>query len=364
MTQNQQITFIPLEQLRLDVDNPRLPKLFATGEKTREEIINKLLADDNLIELMLAIRTEGFFIGEALLVVQDGDHYVVVEGNRRLAALELLKKPDIANRHKQKIAAVLAEAGKEIDEVPCIVFPRRDQITQYLGYRHVTGIKPWSLSAKARYLTSLLPGLSATSLDDQARELAKIIGSKSPHVKNLLLSYRIYQKIEDDGFYDIPGLNETSFYFNYIKDSLSREHIRDFMKVNLEAENPLEALDKDDSNLKELMHWFFEKNAERKTLVIGDSESLTHLNQVLSKPEALAYFRETGKLKDALKFVEQSEDNFHNQIEAALETLKIAQGYMHNIDTHYVSDTDILSEIIRLSKSMRGNIRDKMDDED
>ena len=91
MTTNQ-IEFIPLDQLKLDVHNPRLPKLFSTEEKTQEEIINKFLADDNLIELMLAIRTEGFFIGEALLVVKDGDDYIVIEGNRRLSSLKLLKK--------------------------------------------------------------------------------------------------------------------------------------------------------------------------------------------------------------------------------------------------------------------------------
>ena len=361
MTTNQ-IEFIPLDQLKLDVHNPRLPKLFSTEEKTQDEIINKFLADDNLIELMLAIRTEGFFIGEALLVVKDGDDYIVIEGNRRLSSLKLLKKPEIATRHRQKIAAVLAEDGSDINEVPCIVFPSRNSIVQYLGYRHVTGIRPWSLNAKARSLTSLLPTLNSSSIVEQARELAKRIGSRSDHVKSLLISYQIYQAIEEEGFYDIPELDETSLHFNYIKDSLSKEHIRDFIGVDPDSSEPLRSLNAE--NLEELIHWFFKKNQNGKTLLIGDSKSLAALNKVLAKPESTQYFKETGRLQDALRLVEQSSDSFHEAITSALETLKLAQGYMHNIDTHYVSDSDLLSEIVSLSKSMRISIMAKMDDED
>lgn len=108
----------------------------------------------------------------------------------------------------------------------------------------------------------------------------------------------------------------------------------------------------------------FQKNQNGKTLLIGDSKSLAALNKVLAKPESTQYFKETGRLQDALRLVEQSSDSFHEAITSALETLKLAQGYMHNIDTHYVSDSDLLSEIVSLSKSMRISIMAKMDDED
>ncbi len=357
-----QIEFIPLDQLRLDIENPRLPLFFSKECRSQEAIINKFLADDSLIELMLAIRTEGFFIGESLLVVPSGDFYVVVEGNRRLSSLKLLNDPEIAKRHKKKISAVLAEPGEVVDQVPCIVFDSHEEIVKYLGYRHVTGIKPWSVNAKARYLSSLLPTLSTNILSEQARELAKRIGSRSNHVKDLLISYQIYLEIEDEGFFDIPDLNESSLHFNYIKDSLSRDHIRKFIGVNTDSENPLENLDK--NNLKELFTWFFEKIENGKTLIIGDSKSLTTLSKVLSKPAALDYFRETGNLNDSLKFVEQTNDTFHQALADSLEMLRHAQTYMHNIDTHFVSDTDLLSEIASLSKAMRLSIIVKLDAED
>lgn len=358
---NKQIGFIKLDNLKLDVKNPRLPLQFSRDGKSQEEIINKFLTDDNLIELMLAIRTEGFFIGEALLVVKEGDHYVVIEGNRRLSSLKLLQNPDIATRHKRKIEAVLAEVGAPITEVPCLIFPNREDILRYVGYRHVTGIKPWSLNAKARYLSELVHTLPSTGLTEQSKELAKRIGSRSDHVRSLLVSYLIYQVIEDEGFFDIPGLDETTLHFNYIKDSLSREHIRDFIGVKLDSESPLENLKI--AKLSELIHWFFHKNDAGKTQVIGDSKSLGVLNRVLSNVKATTYFRETGKLQDAFRFLDQSHDSFHGELTSSLETLRHAQSYMHNITSHYVSDKDLLLEVTNISKSMWAAIAAKTEEE-
>jgi hypothetical protein len=44
---------------------------------------------------MLAIGQHDFFIGEALLVVKNGDNFTVVEGNRRLTSLKLLSNPSL-----------------------------------------------------------------------------------------------------------------------------------------------------------------------------------------------------------------------------------------------------------------------------
>jgi hypothetical protein len=39
---------------------------------------------------------------------------------------------------------------------------------QYLGYRHVTGIKSWSVASKAKYLYSLLPTLKSEGIKSQS----------------------------------------------------------------------------------------------------------------------------------------------------------------------------------------------------
>ena len=110
-----------------------------------------MLLDASIIELMLAIGQSGFFVGEALLVVPVGDDsFTVIEGNRRLASLKLLSEPELATVQKNKIATVISETTERPVLIPCIIFSTRDEITKYLGYRHITGIKSWGVLAKAR----------------------------------------------------------------------------------------------------------------------------------------------------------------------------------------------------------------------
>jgi hypothetical protein len=62
-----------------------------------------LLEDESIIELMLAIGQHDFFVGEALLVVKNGDGFTVVEGNRRLTSLKLLSNPSLATIRVNKV---------------------------------------------------------------------------------------------------------------------------------------------------------------------------------------------------------------------------------------------------------------------
>jgi len=358
------ITHIPLNNLVLDLKSPRLPISFREKERSKKSIINWLLEDASIIKLMLAIGQNDFFIGEALLAIESSEpeKYIIVEGNRRLTSLFLLSDPSLATIHTRKIDQVLQETSFRPTQIPCIIFKERSEILQYLGYRHITGIKSWSLVAKARYLNSLLEVTQGTTLSESARELAKKIGSRSDYVKKILVSYEVYLIIEDEGFYKIPSLDETSFHFTYIADSFAKEHIRQFIAVDLSLENPLEHLN--EAHLKELINWFFRKNENNKSQVLGNSDQLKQLNEVLSNSDALQNFREQGSLKQALKYVKQSEDTFHNDISDALQLLKHAHSYLHNVEGHYKTDIDVLKEINDLCKVMRDSIRGKADEWD
>ena len=131
---------IPLNELALDSNNPRLPRsLNGAGE---ERILEYMLLDASLIELMLAIGKNDFFPGEQLLVVQTTpNQYKVVEGNRRLSALKLLSNPGLATVQNSKVAQVIEETDKRPTLIPCLVFENESDIHNYLGYRHITGIK-------------------------------------------------------------------------------------------------------------------------------------------------------------------------------------------------------------------------------
>jgi len=355
------ITNINLNKLHLDKQNPRLPEGLRKKESLSEtDIISWMLQDASIIELMLAIGQNGFFIGEALLVIEENEEYIVIEGNRRLTSLKLLQEPSLAQIHTRKIQKVLDETKKRPNEIPCIVFEKREDIQQYLGYRHVTGIKSWGLAEKARYLHTLLPTLESQDINQQSRELAKKIGSRSDYVKRLLVGYDIYEAIKDSGFYNIPKLNETTFHFNYIADSLRHENIENYMGVNLNSDTPLEKLQKDPTNLHNLMELFFRKNDQNRSRVLGHSKDLTNLNKVLSNSEVTEKLLNGLSLQDATNLVEIDSDTFHHELMESLRSLKTAHSYIHQIEIHNDSDVDILNEIIDLSEIIEDTINSKI----
>ncbi len=360
---NNMIKFISVDDLELDKANPRLPSTFRKNKISEKDIINWMLQDASIIELMLAIGNSGFFIGESLLVVEENGKYVVVEGNRRLTSTKLLCHPELADIHKKKIAQVINETSERPKEIPCIVFENRSEINKYLGYRHVTGVKSWGALQKARYLSALREDFPDIDFTQQCRELAKSIGSRSDHVKKLLIAFELYEQIEDNGFFKIRDLDETSIFFNYYSDSLSRENIRDFLGVDIKSESPLD--DVDTENLRELTRWFFEKNEQGKSRVLGDSSHLGMLDKVLENKDAKEYFiNGSGSLVDAYQIVSVSSESFDQEIEMSLAGLKRAQNIIHRIDRHSNAESIIikLKEISNLARNMSVIVERSEDD--
>src|SRR5437899_723565 len=89
-----EIRYEDIENLCLDPLNPRLGRE-NTGADVSQDKVLSLMEDWTLDELATSFLENGFWPQEALVVVQEklygSVHKVVVEGNRRLAALRLLQ---------------------------------------------------------------------------------------------------------------------------------------------------------------------------------------------------------------------------------------------------------------------------------
>lgn len=292
---------IPYENLVLDKENPRIPKS-KRNNIGETEIIDFMVLEAATLELMIAIGENGFFAGEQLLVVENEDEkYTVVEGNRRLTAVKLLHEPNLATVQTRKITRIIDEIKlPPPTEIPCLIFNSKEVILKYLGFRHITGVKSWRLLEKARYLY----GIKERNFPDEGfysacRSIAKMIGSRRDYVAKVLVGFELFRVIEDEAFYGIRDLDDTRFYFNYLKDSLNYSNIQKFwgMSVVEEKENPISELNY--AHLKESIHWFFEKNDQNKTRVLCDSKGLKMLNAVVGNDYALMKFRQGISLEVA-----------------------------------------------------------------
>lgn len=193
-------TSIKVEKLVFDPKNPRVPQSLQ-GIKDEAKIINYMVLYGNVTDLMLSIAETGYSDAEPLLVVQDDEgKYVVVEGNRRLAALKLLNNPNLTDIRVKIINEIIENAQAEIpQEVPCVVYQNRNSILDYLGYRHITGVKDWGPLEKARYLEQLYElHIEEAGINNIYKKLAKMIGSKAGYVKNLHMALKLYDLANDN----------------------------------------------------------------------------------------------------------------------------------------------------------------------
>lgn len=144
-------------QILLDPENPRLPD----GTSNDREAINRLLAEG--YSQLLALTRDLLDRGEANptelpIVMKDGAKFVVLEGNRRFAALKLLDDPRLADdaAHRAAFERLKRTGGSPPSTVYCAVARDRDEADPWITLRHTgandgIGVRVWSAEQNARH---------------------------------------------------------------------------------------------------------------------------------------------------------------------------------------------------------------------
>ena len=115
-----------VNSLHLDPKNPRLGR--ESLSRAPREIIQYLFEHDKALEIADSISTRGYFSNEPLLAIRENDRLVVVEGNRRLAALKALSEPGLlegsVERQVERLSRRIANP-QSIVKVPVTIAPSR-----------------------------------------------------------------------------------------------------------------------------------------------------------------------------------------------------------------------------------------------
>ena len=94
MAVSREVSFADLTQLWLDPTNPRLGRRNTQAGLSQPKLL-RVMREWNLEELATSFAESGFWTQEAVIVVKEvqggKSRLVVVEGNRRVAALKTLK---------------------------------------------------------------------------------------------------------------------------------------------------------------------------------------------------------------------------------------------------------------------------------
>jgi hypothetical protein len=160
--------------LRLDGNNPR----HAVPTPTTREAIAALLGKDpeKLLRLAQDIAQKGVNPTEFPIVVYEDDHPVVIEGNRRIAALKALADPSLVDDPRiRQMFAIAARRHSYPKSVSCVVAESRENARHWINLRHTgenegVGIQPWTTEQKTRFGEKKTPTEKALRFMQQVSE--------------------------------------------------------------------------------------------------------------------------------------------------------------------------------------------------
>lgn len=144
--------------LHLDPRNPRLGR--ETFARAPREIIQYLFEHENAEEIADSISKRGYFPNEALLAVKENNRIIVVEGNRRLAALKALREPGLLEGPKQRQVERFSRRIIDIQSiatVPLTMAPSRRATDRQIAGRHIgTSVRAWQKENRASFILDKL----------------------------------------------------------------------------------------------------------------------------------------------------------------------------------------------------------------
>lgn len=344
------IELLRVEELDFDPQNPRFSRYFDLEQQPEAEVVERMVKAENVQELMGSIGEQGYFGGEPLLVAISGHKKIVVEGNRRLAALKLLLGYISPKSVLPSIEAIKAEAKPAPKEVECIVFNDRKEILRYLGYRHITGAKKWDSLSKARYLKQLRDEFYVgLSNDEQHKAIAKEIGSRKDYVAQMLAGLNVFERAQAADFYGMQRVKAEDVDFGVLTTALSYSNISDF--VGLESRTDAVGKDLNDENIKDLLSWVFAQDQQGET-ILGESRNLRKLSAVIANDVARERLKKDGNLEIAYLHSEGPSKALVKALDEAYAKLLAAYEMVPSVDSFDRGHEQSAEKMVELSEDV------------
>jgi len=338
---------LPTDDLDLDPQNPRL---VGHTEQSQEALIKILWEDGALDEIALSIKENGFFDEEPLLTVSENGRWVVVEGNRRLATVKILRSDSLRSMLRASDLPTLPPSVRErLGTLPTLVYPNRKSLWSYIGFRHVNGPMTWDSFAKAKYIADV-----HNKFGIDLAQIALSIGDKNQTVERLYRGLMVLNQATNQAGYTLSSRHKRHFSFSHLYTGLDYTGFQDHLGLpksggyqpNPVPQNRL-------ANLKELMIWLFgSRDENREPVVRSQNPDLKKLDDVLKDARALAALRAGLGLEVSHQLSLGDEARFRELLTKSKYELQQTKGLVVN---GYDGERDLLEvgrDIVELAESL------------
>jgi len=130
-----------VSDLFLDPENIRLQ---VEVKSPQQSLINDLFLNENAMQVLESIANNGFFPDEIPVVVKENGKCFTIEGNRRVAALKALARPELVPSKELEIKQLAKITRPGIHELEVVVAPDRESVRHFLASKHTQSTRrPW-----------------------------------------------------------------------------------------------------------------------------------------------------------------------------------------------------------------------------
>ena len=340
-------TMMPVSDLSLDRRNPRLIEFDLPANATDLDVIQILWEAMDVRELALSIAASGYFQNEPLIVASENGRNVVIEGNRRLAAVKILLDDDLAETLAADVPGITGVARAALNELPYLPGDRESS-WRYLAFKHINGPAKWSSYAKSQYIAAVHRHYGVP-LHDIARQIGDTHGT----VQRLFRGLMIIEQAERVTAFTRADRWRGHFALSHLYTALDYAGINAFIGLRpADDENPEPVPPENRNELGELCLWLYgSRKRNTPPLIRSQNPDLQRLEAVVSDTPALAALRGGASLESAYELSRPSPNVFVEALVAARRNLQKA----HSVLSVGYDDSE---ELLRIA----GTVADLADD--
>jgi ParB-like nuclease domain. len=222
---------VKVATLTLDRRNPRFVEYGIKPTASDDEVIKVLWDEMAVDEVAMSIANSGFWSHEPLIVTEERGKLIVIEGNRRLAAVRILLSPQLRQRLR---ATDLPKVGRkkldELKELPVVRVATREDAWPFIGFKHVNGPQKWRSYPKAQYIAYVKKATSAS-----LSKIATQIGDQHGTVQELYRALMVIEQAEAAGIYRRENV-KGRLAFSHLTTALQYPNFSRFLNVKDSAE--------------------------------------------------------------------------------------------------------------------------------
>ncbi len=373
---------ISINLIEVDKKNPRLVPYLAEPENASQlDLISVLLENFDTEAVAMSLVENGYFDEEPIIVIpnkkptdfsfapyqndpdalasyisgliENGEiDFTVLEGNRRTSAIKLIT--DTTLRTSLKIDKYYPKTDNDaiiddISNIPCIIYENREDVSAYLGVRHIAGLLKWEAFAQAAYTAEVIENEMAKglSISEAIKQVQKVVGDRSDKLRKQYITYKLFLEARDNlGFNVRPIINKFSLLTVAYNSASIREYlgVEAYSKVDLDSE--LITSDKYDQ-FNNILTWVYGNVDTNEQPVLTDSRRITNtLSHVVKNEEAIKYLVKYKDIDGAFDRTNGERDYLFKKLVSASRAMQTSLKFAYK----YKEDEELLGQVSELEE--------------